>query len=155
MSTDIGNVLSLKFQFMLAFCIMFNILFWEEPHLHMKDPVGNGMAEQNNSSSIQEVLNMEYLTQFGREGKGDGEFVGPFGIHVSHEGLIYVAVDLNHVNKTNAEKDEIDSYKGKKSSKRLLYPYLSTSLMLFMILGIYNPLLITSISQCKILSEKC
>jgi DNA-binding beta-propeller fold protein YncE len=39
---------------------------------------------------------LEPRVGFGREGSGPGEFLGPFGITVGPDGLLYVADDLSH-----------------------------------------------------------
>ena len=41
-------------------------------------------------------LKFAYVTQFGSHGDGDGQFQGPFGIHLSSSDEVYVADDLGH-----------------------------------------------------------
>ena len=59
-----------------------------------------------------------YISQLGHEGKGDSEFGGPFGIHVSSNGRTYVADDLNHMIQIFDRKGRFLSRIGKHGKAR-------------------------------------
>ena len=55
----------------------------------------------NPSSEVAEAsakpqVRVEFSSQFGKQGAGPEEFLGPFGVHVSQDGLVYVGDDLAH-----------------------------------------------------------
>jgi len=47
-------------------------------------------------ASARPQVRVEFSSQFGRQGTGPEEFLGPFGVHVSQDGLVYVGDDLAH-----------------------------------------------------------
>ena len=53
-------------------------------------------TEAKETDIPQPSITIEYITQFGREGKGNDEFGGPFGIHISSDQRVYIADDLDH-----------------------------------------------------------
>ena len=55
---------------------------------------------------FQPGLKIQFILQFGREGKGNKKFGGPFGIHVSSENYIYIADDLNHGDTEGRKPDD-------------------------------------------------
>ena len=51
----------------------------------------NSVVKRNKRTHSGEQFNINFIAAFGHEGKGDGKFGGPFGIHVASNGHAYVA----------------------------------------------------------------